>query len=138
MKLPSIVKLGKYHRFNITPRHYDPIKEEIEERTSAIRRQLEEEGVLRPGQDFDPGYHSGHRSAIRGSFRARSKAKKGSLLDNSGILRLLIFVILLGGLGGYLYLGNEVLYYILYLAIGGGMWIALKRLKTKGRRNKNE
>lgn len=138
MKLPSIVKLGKYHRFNITPRHYDPIKEEIEERTSAIRRQLEEEGVLQPGQDFDPGYRSGHRSAIRGAFRARSRAKKSSLLDNSGILRILIFLILLGGLGGYMYLGNEVLYYILYLAIGGGMWIALKRLKTKGRRNKNE
>ncbi len=138
MKLPSIAKLGKYHRFHITPRHYDPIKEEIEERTSAIRRQLEEEGVLQPGQDFDPGYRSGHRSAIRGAFRARSRAKKSSLLDNSGILRILIFLILLGGLGGYMYLGNEVLYYILYLAIGGGMWIALKRLKTKGRRNKNE
>src|SRR5690606_41747519 len=88
MKLPSIVKLGKYHRFNITPRHYDPINEEIEERTNAIRRQLEEEGVLQPGQHFDPGYRSGHRSAIRDAFRARSRAKKSFLLDNSGILRI--------------------------------------------------
>lgn len=135
MKLPSIVKLGKYHRFSITPRHYDPIKEEIEQRTQAIRKELEEEGLITKEQDFNPGYSSGHRSSIRGSFRSRSKIKKSSLFDNSGLLRLFIFVVLLGGLGGYLYLGNEVLYYLLYLAMGGGMWIVLKRLKRK---NKNE
>src|SRR5690606_16462596 len=105
MKLPTIVKLGKYHRFNLTPRHFDPIKEEIEQRTEAIKRELEEEGVLSPGQDFNPGYHSDQRSSIRGSFRARSKVKSSSLLDNSGLLRLFIFIVLLGGLGGYLYLG---------------------------------
>jgi len=138
MKLPSIVKLGKYHRFTFTPRHYDPIKEEIEERTKAIRRELEEEGILRPEDPFDPGYYTTNRSAIKGAFRARSKVKKSTFMDNSGLLRLFIFVILLGGLGGYLYLGNEILYYILYLTMGAGMWIVLKRLKTKGRRKRNE
>ena len=138
MKLPTIVKLAKYHRFNLTPRHYDPIKEEIEERTRAIRRELEEEGILSAEDEFDPGYSSTHRSAIRGAFRARSKAKKSSFMDNSGLLRLFIFVVLVAGLGGYLYLGNEVLYYVLYLTMGAGMWIVLKRLKTKGRRNRNE
>jgi hypothetical protein len=134
MKLPTIVKLGKYHRFSLTPRHYDPIKEEIEQRTEAIRRELEEEGVLTPGENFNPGYYSGSRSSIRGSFRAKSKVKSSSLLDNSGLLRLFIFVVLLGALGGYLYLGNEVLYYLLYLTMGGGMWIILKRLKRKNKR----
>src|SRR5690606_30972929 len=107
---------------------------EIEQRTEAIRRELEEEGVLRPGQDFNPGYQSGHRSSIRGSFRARSKVKSSSLLDNSGLLRLFIFIVLLGGLGGYLYLGNEVLYYLLYLTIGIGMWVMLTRLKRNNKR----
>lgn len=134
MKLPTLTKLGKYHRFNLTPRHYDPIKEEIEQRTEAIRRELEEEGVLTPRQDFNPGYYSSHRSSIRGSFRTRSKAKSSSFLDNSGLLRLLIFVILLAGLGGYLYLGNEVLYYLLYLTVGIGMWIILKRLKRNNKK----
>jgi len=133
MKLPTIVKLGKYHCFNLTPRHYDPIKEEIEQRTEAIRRQLQEEGLLKPNENFDPGLSSGPRSAIRGSFRSRSKAKRASLFDNAGLLRLFIFVILLGGMGGYLYLGNEVLYYLLYLAIGGGLWFALIRLKRRGK-----
>jgi hypothetical protein len=134
MKLPTLAKLGKYHRFNLTPRHYDPVKEEIEQRTEAIRRELEEEGILNPGQDFNPGYHSGHRSSIRGSFRARSKVKSSSLLDNSGLLRLFIFVVLLAGLGGYLYLGNEVLYYLLYLTIGVGMWLMLTRLKRNNKK----
>lgn len=133
MKLPTLTKLGKYHRFNLTPRHYDPIKEEIEQRTEAIRRELEEEGVLTPRQDFNPD-HSSHRSSIRGSFRARSKVKSSSFLDNSGLLRLFIFVILLAGLGGYLYMGNEVLYYLLYLTVGVGMWLILKRLKRNNKK----
>ncbi len=138
MKLPSIVRLGKYHRFSYTPRHYDPVKEEIEERTKAIRRELEEEGVLSAEDNFRAGDSYSHGSAIRGAFRAKSKAKKSSLLDNSGLLRVFIFIVILGALGGYLYLGNEVLYYILYLAMGGVLWMMLKRLKTRGRRNKNE
>lgn len=134
MKLPTIVKLGKYHRFSLTPRHYDPIKEEIEQRTEAIRRELEEEGVLSPGQDFNPGFYSGNRSSIRGSFRAKSKVRSSSLLDNAGLVRLFIFIVLLGGLGGYLYLGNEILYYLLYLTIGIGLWVVLKRLKAKNKK----
>lgn len=135
MKLPTIVKLGKYHRFNITPRYYDPIKEEIENRTQAIKRELEEEGVLRRGDDSNASFSPGYRSSIRGSFRSRSKAKSSSVFERSGLMRLLIFVILLGGLAGYLYLGNEVLYYVLYLTMAIGMWMILNRLK---RRNKNE
>ena len=40
MKLPSIVRVSKPRRFDITPRHYDPIKEEIEQRTLAIKKEL--------------------------------------------------------------------------------------------------
>lgn len=134
MKLPSIVRIAKPQRFNITPRHYDPIKEEIEQRTQAIRRELEEGGILsRDGGsgDFSPGY----RSSIRGSFRSNSKAKSSSVFENSGLLRVLIFVLLLGGLGGYIYFGNAVFYYLFYLMMGIGMWVILRRLKT---RHKNE
>src|SRR5690554_2743632 len=134
MKLPSIVRIANPKRFNVTPRHYDPIKDEIEQRTSAIKRELQEEGILssEPGAtDLSRGY----QSSIRGAFRKQTKAKSASLMGQSGLLRLLIFVILLGGLGGYLYLGNEVLYYIAYLSLGVGMLIILKRLKG---RHKNE
>ncbi|HLW21498.1 MAG TPA: hypothetical protein VKX33_14305 [Cyclobacteriaceae bacterium] len=133
MKLPSIVRIANPKRFGITPRHYDPIKDEIEQRTSAIRRELQEEGIL--SSEEDPGFTSGYQSSIRGAFRKKTRAKSSSFFEKSGLLRLLIFVILLGGLGGYLYLGNEVLYYIAYLSIGAAMLILLKRLKG---RHKNE
>lgn len=40
MKLPSLVRVPKYRRFNFEPRHFDPIKEEIKNRTEIIQRQL--------------------------------------------------------------------------------------------------
>src|SRR5690554_3625329 len=130
MKLPSIVRIAQPKRFNITPRHYDPIKEEIEQRTSAIKKDLEVQGILSPESDsIDRSL--GYQSSLRGAFRANSKVKSSSLFERSGLLRVLIVVILLGGLGGYLYLGNEVFYYIAYLFVGVGMLILLKRLKGR-------
>ena len=40
MKLPSLTRLPKNRRFNFQPRYYDPIKEEIEERTSRIKKEI--------------------------------------------------------------------------------------------------
>ena len=134
MKLTSIVRIANHKRFSISPRHYDPIKDEIEQRTSAIKRELQEEGILSSDPE-STGLSPGYQSSIRGAFRKKTKAKSASLFEKSGLLRLLIFVILLGGLGGYLYLGNEVLYYIAYLSLGIGMLILLKWLKG---RDKNE
>lgn len=128
------MRVAKPHRFNITPRHYDPIKEEIEQRTLAIKRELEEKGILE-ADSSEVRLPSGHQSSIRGAFRTRSKTKSSSVFERSGLLRLIIFVLLLGGLGGYLYLGPEILYYLAYLALGIGMLTVLRRLK---RSKKNE
>ena len=51
MKLPSFVRLPGHKKFNITPRYYDPIKEEIVERTEMIRREMSGE------EDFGLGAH---------------------------------------------------------------------------------
>jgi len=134
MKLPSIVRIANPKRFSVTPRHYDPIKDEIEQRTSAIKKELEEEGILSP-ENGSTVLSTGYQSSIKGAFRKKTRAKSSSLFESSGLLRLLIFVVLLGGLGGYLYLGNGVLYYLAYLCMGIGMLILLKRLKG---RHKNE
>jgi uncharacterized membrane protein YhaH (DUF805 family) len=40
MKLPSLVRVPKYRRFNFEPRHYDPIKEELKNRTERIENEL--------------------------------------------------------------------------------------------------
>ena len=39
MKVPSIVKIPKYKKFDFQPRYYDPVKEELQERVERIKRQ---------------------------------------------------------------------------------------------------
>lgn len=134
MKIPSFVRVAKPHRFHITPRHYDPIKEEIEQRTSAIRKELEQKGIL-DADASQTDFSAGYQSSIRGAFRSRSKARSSSVFERSGLIRFIIFALLLGGLGGYLYLGPEVLYYLAYISLGIALVIILKRLKSK---RKNE
>ena len=39
MKFPSLIKLPKNKKFNVKPRHYDPIKDDIEQRVSKIKNE---------------------------------------------------------------------------------------------------
>ena len=39
MKFHSLVKLPKNKKFNVKPRHYDPIKDDIEQRVSKIKNE---------------------------------------------------------------------------------------------------
>jgi hypothetical protein len=43
MKIPSLMRVPKYKRFNFEPRHYDPVKEELKNRTETIKQQLNKE-----------------------------------------------------------------------------------------------
>ena len=51
MKFPSIFRVNSPMRFDIKPRYYDPVKEEIEQRTSKIKKDLEMEGRLEKSKD---------------------------------------------------------------------------------------
>lgn len=94
MKLPSIIKTPGHKRFYFEPRHYDPIKEEIKERTERIRRQLEAKE--------EDGYFA---SNISESFAKNSRRNKRS---NAVQLFFILFFILFAF--GYIYYGNIVLY----------------------------
>lgn len=137
MKLPSIIKTERPQRFSITPRHYDPVKEEIEQRTARIKKELEAEGIIESEREINEALHSGYQSSIKGAFTQRSEWKKNSplILEQPGWIRLIIFLLLLGGLGGYLFLGPDILYYLFYLTIIVGSVIVFFRLR---RRVKNE
>lgn len=87
MKFLSVfTKTPTYQRFNYTPRYYDPIKEEMQEREARIKRELKLEQENGPGD---------YRSRISGSFHAarkRSKPSGGSI--NATLLRLGIVLFL--------------------------------------------
>ena len=97
MKLPSLTRLTKNKRFNFEPRYYDPIKEEIEERTSMIRKEI---------GDSDEYF----REHISSAFRRRARTEK-----TSGILQFILIISFVIIFFGYIYFGNQVFYLFLIL-----------------------
>jgi hypothetical protein len=97
MKLPSLSRLPKNKRFNFQPRYYDPIKEEIEERTSRIRKEL---------GDSDEYF----REHISNAFRRRARTEK-----TSGIMQFILIISFIVIFFGYIYFGNQIFYLFLVL-----------------------
>lgn len=113
MKFPSLIKIPRHQRFHITPRHYDPIKEEVENRERLIIAEIKAEkkkGTYVPG------------TRISSAF-SRNRVTR----DNSGVLRFLFVILLFGGTVGYLYFGNVAIYTVLGLIASTFLLIRLKR-----------
>ena len=102
MKLPSLFRLPRYSQFNFEPRYYDPIKEEIDQKMADAKRELESPG-------------SAYKSNIMGSFRKRKTEDRASSVNVA-----VLFVLMLGGVFGYIYYGDVALYYL-----GGGFLVYL-------------
>jgi hypothetical protein len=108
MKLPSLTSLPKNKRFNFEPRYYDPIKEEIEEKTSRIKQEL--------GDSSDM-----YRQHISNAFRRRAKSEK-----TSGLLQVIFVISFVVIFFGYIYYGSQIFYVFLVLI---PMYIWMKRRK---------
>ena len=91
MKLPSFIKLPGHKKFTITPRYYDPIKEEIMERTEAIKRNMSRE---------ENSGISNHKISFEGRFSQR-RVDLG--------LQMMIVLGLSLGIISWLYFGNYIL-----------------------------
>ena len=111
MRFPSLFRLPSHQRFNIEPRYYDPIKEEIEERTERIKR---EQG--NKASEFMPR---------RISFERRSRTEL-----NTSFLQLLIAAILGVLLIGWLYFGNQV-FNVLWLVLPAYLFFRLRGIKKR-------
>ena len=131
MKFPSIFRTSSHQRFDIKPRYYDPVKEEIEQRTARIKHELLEEGLI--NEENNP---SGHGVNIRGSFSSyRSiKPRQGSVFNSTAIIRTLLFLGMVTAAFGYIYIGPEIFTYLAYLAIIAGAIYFFFRIKNKSKR----
>lgn len=110
-------KTASHQRFHIEPRYYDPIKEDIENRTSRIKAEM---GLT--DKDIDAGY----RSQISGSFRKNMKHTPDQTGGQAAMLRMIIFIILVLLIGGFVYVGTEI-FYILFLWVPFYLWKRFKR-----------
>ena len=125
MKVPSIVRLPKYKSFSYEPRHYDPIKEEIEERTERIRRELEAENLIEKRKD-EEGQAKTH-SAASISFRRKERSN-----NNATLLQLAIAALLGALVVGWLYYGDKV-FYSLFLIFPVYIYFRFKGRFGKGK-----
>ncbi|BDD03117.1 hypothetical protein [Aureibacter tunicatorum] len=114
MKLPSLFKTPKHSRFHFEPRYYDPIKEEIQERTERIKREMK--------LTSDEKYKAGQR--ISGSFSRIERNEKQSKTEKG---RLMIILAVLAGFFGYIWYGDWVLYIL------GGLVAMYVLLRIKGK-----
>lgn len=136
MKFPSIFRTAQPMRFDIKPRYYDPVKEEIAQRTAKIKRELQADGKISlENEDYDT-LNRDYGSSIRGAFTQGGpiKGRSSTVINSTGIIRLVIFMVLLGAFFGYVYLGPEVLYTMLFIFMGGALVYLFFRLKGKSRR----
>lgn len=125
MKVPSIVRLPKYKSFSYEPRHYDPIREEIEERTDRIRRELEAENLIKK-KEKDAEENSKYSSSTI-SFRRKERSN-----NNATLLQLVIAAILGGIFVGWIYYGNQV-FYSLILVFPVYVYLRFKARVGKGK-----
>lgn len=85
-------------RFNIEPRYYDPIKEDIQNRTERIKGEL---------KHTSSELHGEH---IRSAYANRDRREK-----STNIMQLLLILILLGTFFGWIFYGNVVFYAFLII-----------------------
>ncbi len=107
MKVPSIFRLPRYQRFEIQPRHYNPVKEDIENRTSRIRQELK---LKKEGKDVE---------SIRDVYRSKKASDR-----SADLFQVLMVIIISVALGGYIFYGASVYFALLLLV---PLYIILRR-----------
>jgi hypothetical protein len=111
-KFPSLFRLPVNKQFDIKPRHYDPIKEDIAERTKRIELELR-------------GEISGNSKRGGITFERRTQS-----VPNASFLQLAMAA----GLGllfvGWLFYGNQILY-LGWLAVPIYLYFRFRKPKSK-------
>ncbi|MEQ9230620.1 MAG: hypothetical protein RIF46_08045 [Cyclobacteriaceae bacterium] len=96
MRFPSLFRLPRSQQFEIKPRYYDPVKEFVEQRKALANNPSDKD------PDFSPD-------------RIRFERRKSSQGLSTSLFQLIIALVLAAGVVGWLFLGNEVLYYSMLL-----------------------
>ena len=113
MRFPSLFRLPRHQQFRIQPRYYDPVKEEIKERTERIKEEMD-------------GKAEGNYQPSKISFRRKTKSAPATSMIQLGIAALLGVMVL-----GWLQFGNEVFYYLLWIVFPIYLIYRLKSVRRR-------
>lgn len=110
MKVPSIFRIPKYQRFEVQPRYYDPIKEDLDNRTSRIKQEMR---LKKEGKNVE---------SIRDAFQARKASNR-----SADLFQVLMIIIISVSIGGYIFYGASVYFALLLLL---PLYIILRRKRS--------
>ncbi len=113
MRFPSLFRLPKHQQFRIQPRYYDPVKEEIKERTERIKEQME-------------GQETGNYQPSKINFKRKTKSAPFTSMIQLAIAALLGLMVI-----GWLQFGNEVFTYALWIIVPIYLLYRLKTLRKR-------
>ena len=91
MKIPSIMRIAKHKRFHFEPRYYDPVKEDIENRTALIAQELKEEEQAK--KNTDSVRTEVFRTKLQSSFNRRDRQEKRSFMIQALIAAILFSLV---------------------------------------------
>ena len=111
MKFPSLFRTPRHQRFNVSPRYYDPVKEEMDARVAQIRSEMEGGSQLEGDEDSSQIMQRTYSSRISGSFTTRTQRR-----SPVNMMQMVILALLLGLIAGYWYFGNLALYVIITIS----------------------
>ncbi len=112
-KFPSLFRLPRHQQFNIKPRYYDPVKEEIDQRTERIRQEMN-------------GKETGNYEPTRINFKRKTKPAPSASLLQVGIAALLGIMVV-----GWLQYGGEFFYYMLWVIVPGYLFYRLRTFRKR-------
>lgn len=103
MKLPSFIRLPKSRKFNFDPRHYDAIRDDVEQRVSEIKNNVKSK---------NKGYFD---------YKRKSDVVSGSKLQLMIALFLSFFIF------GWLYIGNKIFIFTTLIPL----WYIINKMRKK-------
>lgn len=112
-RFPSLFRLPKHQQFQIKPRYYDPVKEEIADRTERIREEMR-------------GKESGSYQPSKINFKRKTQSAPSSSLLQLGIAALLGLMVV-----GWLQFGGDFFYYLLWIIVPGYLFYRLRTLRKR-------
>lgn len=113
MRFPSLFRLPRHQQFRIKPRYYDPVKEEIKDRTERIARRANSNAE----DDYQP-------STI--NFKRKAQAAPATSMLQLAIAATLCLMIL-----GWFQFGNDVFYYLLWIIVPSYLFYRIKTLRRR-------
>lgn len=112
-RFPSLFRLPKHQQFHIQPRYYDPVKEEIAERTERIKGEMK-------------GKETGDYQPSKINFKRKTKKAPAASL-----MQLFIAASLGGLVFGWLEFGNDIFQIYLIIILGAYLLYRIRKMKAR-------